>query len=228
VLLPQFSFPLSLSLLLAVGQSPHLSLFASHVMQLFAPTTLFGMSSAPLMVHWTQARAKIRLGAIVPLFLLAVAFVSLPLLHSQWPNGRLPDHHGALEGTLPFSKLDDLCTIDEWQRGSWTLRPPDELQRLASAETYAAFLELQQFRCHWAVPEYSCNGDEALPRVQQAAQWSWQVGGCRLAPLDPSTIVRHLLEHGGWFFVGGKRSAIRRQAQAYPVALQNLRPGSKW
>ncbi len=135
---------------------------------------------------------------------------------------------------LPSGRQRGTCTPQSWAAGQWVSKPPPTTRtNLTKPEEAYEFLGLEgcaSSREHWW--HLAADKPELYDRFPGVASWSWSPpSDCAVRDLDPSAIVKDLVEQGGWFLIGGEchafysfhgscaAAAVRAMASPRPLCL---------
>ncbi|KAI1785474.1 hypothetical protein LXA43DRAFT_976214 [Ganoderma leucocontextum] len=106
---------------------------------------------------------------------------------------------------LPSSRQRGTCPPLSWAAGQWVSKPPPTTRtNLTKPQDAYEFLGLQgcaSSREHWW--HLAADKPELYDRFPAVASWEWSPpSDCAVRDLDPSAIVKDLVEQGGWLLIG--------------------------
>jgi len=98
------------------------------------------------------------------------------------------------------------CSPTAYADGKWTWDPKTnitEMTRREQAVEFGGFERCASDREFWW--NLGSDNPEQFYRFPKAQSYTWQPGSecTNLRPMDPSGLVKDLVESGGWYFVGG-------------------------
>ena len=137
------------------------------------------------------------LGAVLTLILLTYVFTIGPTHTLTLPE-------------FPFftERVRSTCTPEAYAKGHWEYAPrtnktvmtnKDEALEFAGFEGCASSREV-----FWHL---AADAERLYDRFPGVASWAWQPpASCAIRELDPAVLVKDLVEHGGWFLIGGESS----------------------
>jgi hypothetical protein len=128
---------------------------------------------------------------IFSIFSLCLFQTDTPLI--QLPNFRLKTIHSS-------------CSPQNYTAGEWVHAPlttKTNMTELGDSLEFSGFGTCASSREFWW--HLGADNSEQWDRFPGAQSWAWAPGeNCtRLRPLDPEEFIKHLVEDGGWYLVGG-------------------------
>ena len=109
-----------------------------------------------------------------------------------------------------LSRTRASCPPRDWAAGQWVPKPPPTNRtRLSRPEDAYEFLGLEgcasSREVFWHL---AADAERLYDRFPGVASWAWQPpASCAIRALDPAVLVKDLVEHGGWFLIGGESPA---------------------
>ena len=108
---------------------------------------------------------------------------------------------------LPPSRTRGTCPPRSWAAGQWVSKPPPTTRtNFTKPEDAYEFLGLEgcaSSREHWW--HLAADNPKLYDRFPGVASWAWSPpSDCEVRTLDPSAIVKDLVEQGGWLLIGGE------------------------
>jgi len=145
---------------------------------------------------------KQRLGLIAGLVLGLALLVSLPLAVVYGLRSRR-NSEVKIEETSEDSVL---CSPKAYSAGQWVWDPKTNITEMTSKEQallFSGFETCANDMLSWW--NLGANLPEKYFRLPKAQSYRWEPGSkCQgLSPLDPGALLKHLVEIGGWYIVGG-------------------------
>ncbi len=121
--------------------------------------------------------------------------------------------HSLLSSSSTFfsfsvSRPRSICTPQAWASGKWVPKlPPTMRTNFTKSEDVYEFLGFQGCASNREVYWHLAADNERLfDRFPSVASWRWSPPAeeCSVRDLDPTVLVRDLVEQGGWLLIGGK------------------------
>lgn len=113
------------------------------------------------------------------------------------------------ENKLYTNELATTCTPQAYSRGKWVHRtlntPKRNMTAMDDVLDFAGYKGCASDReYYWHL---GADNKPTWDRFPGATEWEWQPGpGCeRMRPLEPTEIMRDMVEQGGWLLIGGTR-----------------------
>ena len=142
----------------------------------------------------TTSIRKLLLGAIITSFTI-LFFVRFPNFTSY--------------ETLPYlsSPPTASCSPQDYVEGFWSRHPRTAAENMTSPDDALAFSGFENCASsreyYWHL---AADREDQWDRFPNAQSWEWTPGTkCKgMRPLNSEDLVKHLVEDGGWYLVGGK------------------------
>ncbi|TBU36537.1 hypothetical protein BD309DRAFT_878227 [Dichomitus squalens] len=106
---------------------------------------------------------------------------------------------------IPTGRTRGTCPPRSWAAGQWVPKPPPtnrtDFTKPQDAYEFLGFQGCASSREHWW--HLAADNEKLYDRFPGVASWDWATpSDCEVRPLNPSAIVRDLVEQGGWLLIG--------------------------
>ncbi|THU77638.1 hypothetical protein K435DRAFT_738269 [Dendrothele bispora CBS 962.96] len=171
-----------------------------------------------------------RLAILISIVVITVFFLltSFAYLNISLFSFRLPKF------SFGFSSNTTTCPPNAFTDGSWAYKPKTNKTQMTSPDDALEFAGLEscassrEFYWHLA-----SDREEQWDRFPKVSSWEWEPreGTCTIAPFNPESFVRTLVNDGGWLLVGdsiteGHFFSLSCSLYPHVIATPNYTPNS--